>query len=206
MATQVVLVRHGVTDWNEQGRLLGRSDIPLNQRGRAQAEAVGLALRDLAPGEIISSPQRRTLETAQIIAGLCKREVRTDDRLAEVWLRAWQGKTFADLHEDPDVHAYLRDPFHHSEEIEPYESVRQRISSLIGDLRDGRHAAPVVLVSHGDPLRTFIAEMLGLPAGQFRGFSVDNGSATTARIGRRKCHLQQLNWLPHGLNAGSGSS
>ncbi len=199
MATRVVLVRHGVTDWNEQGRLLGRSDVPLNPRGRAQAEAVGAALKALGPAEIVSSPQRRTFETAEIIAAACDREVRTDERLAEVWLRGWQGKTFAELHDDPDVHAYLRDPFHHSDEIEAYESVRERIVSLIDELRTNQRDEPVVLVSHGDPLRTFVAELLGLPPGQFRGFSIDNGSATLARIGRKKNHLRVLNWLPGDL-------
>ena len=200
MATRVVLVRHGVTDWNEQGRLLGRSDVPLNQRGRAEAAAVAEAVKDLGPAELLSSPQRRTFETAEIVAAACGLEARTDERLAEVWLRGWQGKTFAELHNDPDVHAYLRDPFHLSDEIEPCESVRERILSLIDELRTNQRDRPVVLVSHGDPLRIFVAELLGLPPGEFRSFSIDNGSATLARIGRKKNHVQLLNWLPGGLD------
>ena len=101
MATQVILVRHGVTDWNEQGRLLGRSDVPLNERGQTQAASAGEAIAGLSPGAVFSSPQRRTLETAEIVAGACGLEPQTDERLAEVWLRGWQGKTFAELHDDP---------------------------------------------------------------------------------------------------------
>ncbi len=185
-----------MTDWNEQGRLLGRSDVPLNPRGRAQAAAVGEALRELAPREILSSPQHRTFETAEIMSAACGCEVRAEERLAEVWLKGWQGKTFADLHDDPDVHAYLRDPFHESDEIEPYESVLERIRSLIAEVRERQSEAPIVLVSHGDPLRTIVAELLGLPPGHFRSFSIDNGSATLARIGRKRSHVQLLNWLP----------
>ncbi len=199
MATQVVLVRHGVTDWNEEGRLLGRSDTPLNDRGRAQAAAVGEALRALQPGEIFSSPQPRTLQTAEAIATACDCPLRPDDRLAEVWLRAWQGKTFADLHDDPDVHAYLRDPFHRSDEIEPIASVRERITALIDELRAEPRDAPVVLVSHGDPLRIFVAELIGLPPGSFRGFAIDNGSISLARLGRKRSLVQLLNWLPGDL-------
>lgn len=196
MATQVILVRHGTTDWNEQGRLLGRSDVALNERGRAEVRALAASLRGLSPGEIRSSPQTRAVETAAAIAEACALEVTADDRLAEVWLRGWQGKTFAELHDDADVHAYLRDPFHTCDEIEPFPSVRQRIRDLIDDLRDNPRPRPVVLVSHGDPLRIFVAEILGLPPGEFRGFAIDNGSASLARVGRRRCHLQLLNWRP----------
>lgn len=203
MATQVVLVRHGVTDWNEEGRLLGRSDTPLNERGRAQAVAVGEALRALQPGEILTSPQPRTMQTAEAIASACDCPLRLDERLAEVWLRDWQGKTFADLHDDPDVHAYLRDPFHRSDEIEPHESVRERITALIDELRTGPRDAPVVLVSHGDPLRILVAELIGLPPGSFRGFEIDNGSISMARLGRKRSLVQLLNWLPGELTTRS---
>jgi len=196
MATQIVLVRHGLTDWNEQGRLLGRSETPLNERGRAQALALGEALRGLSPGEIRSSPQRRTQETAQAIATACGLSVTLDERLAEIWLRGWQGKTFSELRDDADVQAYLRDPFHTSDEIEPLLSVRARIGAVIEDLREHPREAPVVLVSHGDPLRILVGEILGLPAGEFRRFAVDNGSASLASIGRKRAHLQLLNWLP----------
>jgi len=199
MATQLILVRHGVTDWNEQGRLLGRSDTPLNQRGLGQARRAAEAIRDLQPGTILSSPQARTMQTASEIASLCEIEVTADERLAEIWLRGWQGKTFTELRDDPDVHAYLEDPFHTSDEIEPFVSVRERVRSLIDHLHDKPSAEPVVLVSHGDPLRIIVAEALGLEPGRFRGFSLDNGSVTLLRVGRVNCHLNLLNWRPGAL-------
>ncbi len=196
MAVRLVFVRHGVTDWNEEGRLLGRSEVPLNERGLDQAEHLGRELAPLQPAEILSSPQRRTRQTAEAIARACGRTVTTDDRLAEVWLRDWQGKTFAELADDPDVHAYLRDPFHTCDEIEPFHSVRTRTQSLIDDLRSRETAGPIILVSHGDPLRIMLADMLGLPPGTFRTFSIDNGSASTVRLGRKKAHVKNLNWRP----------
>ncbi len=199
MATQLILVRHGVTDWNEQGRLLGRSEVPLNQRGRAQAKAAGEALDALKPARLLSSPQRRTMQTAEEIGAICGLEVEADERLAEIWLRGWQGKTFADLHDDPDVHAYLKDPFHTCDEIEPFVSVQERIRSLMTQFRQEQEASPVVVVSHGDPLRVVVAEAIGLAPGNFRGFSLDNGSVTLVRIGRKQCHVDLLNWRPGDL-------
>src|SRR3990172_11873487 len=68
MAFDLFLVRHGTTDWNEDGRLLGRTDVPLNPRGRAEAEATAEALRPFPLRAIVASPQRRTRETAAAVA------------------------------------------------------------------------------------------------------------------------------------------
>lgn len=64
---RILLVRHGETDWNSQGKFQGRVDIPLNQLGLAQAEAVGLVLRQEHFSAFYSSPLKRALETIGII-------------------------------------------------------------------------------------------------------------------------------------------
>lgn len=201
MATLVILVRHGTTDWNEEGRLLGRAEIGLNARGRAEASALAAALRGLEPGEVRTSPQRRAGETAAAIAAACGVEPQCDERLAEIWLRGWQGKTFADLRDDADVHAYLRDPRHVCDEIEPLTSVQPRVGAVIDELRAAAPPRPVVLVSHGDPLRLMVCQFLGLPVERMRSFAIDNGSASLVRIGRTRVQLQLLNWLPGDLAA-----
>ena len=68
---RIFAVRHGQTSWNAEGRVQGRSDIPLNREGRRQAlETAGkLAGLDAAIGMVITSPLRRARETAEIIAG-----------------------------------------------------------------------------------------------------------------------------------------
>ena len=70
MPRLLLLVRHGLTDWNEQGRLLGRSDVPLNERGRTQAEVLGDALSSLAPGEILGVVSTNALELGVDIGSL----------------------------------------------------------------------------------------------------------------------------------------
>ena len=65
---KIYLIRHGETDWNLQGRLQGREDIPLNQTGILQAEACGEALRAVRLDSIHTSPLMRAEETAEIIA------------------------------------------------------------------------------------------------------------------------------------------
>jgi phosphoserine phosphatase len=65
--TCILLIRHGETDWNRIRRFQGRSDLPLNQKGKDQAHALALALKDESLTAIYSSPLIRTLETARLI-------------------------------------------------------------------------------------------------------------------------------------------
>ena len=67
--TRISLVRHGQTDWNRDGRIQGRSDIPLNATGRTQARETGRALRGRRFDGVYASPLARAFETAEIIAG-----------------------------------------------------------------------------------------------------------------------------------------
>src|SRR5512135_1407354 len=65
--TRIFLVRHGETDWNRTRRFQGRSDLPLNQKGRDQAHALALALKEEPLAAIYSSPLARAMETANVI-------------------------------------------------------------------------------------------------------------------------------------------
>lgn len=192
----LILVRHGVTDWNEQGRLMGRSDIELNERGRAQAQAVAEALRELPVRAVVSSPQRRTQQTAAAIAVMHQLPVRTEDALAEVQLGRWQGMSWDDLRDDPEVPAYLADPTYTSDAFEAGATVHERVVPCVEALRAGAEDTMVV-VSHGDPLRILLAHYLGMPLAAYRRMEVAPGSVSlvrfTAALGVR---VMLLNWRP----------
>ena len=98
------LLRHGRTDWNEEGRFQGLTDVPLSAAGKADAEANARRLaRHLANAEpgrtplrLVSSPLARCVETARILAthlGLPGSRVDLDDRLAEAGFGHWEGLT-----------------------------------------------------------------------------------------------------------------
>src|SRR5512145_36913 len=67
--TRICLIRHGETDWNATGRLQGREDIELNDLGREQALELADYFKTGSWNEIVSSPLKRALETAEILAG-----------------------------------------------------------------------------------------------------------------------------------------
>lgn len=192
----LLLIRHGLTDWNEARRLMGRMDIGLNARGQAQAAALASALRTSAIDTILCSPQRRAQETAQALAQACGAAITTHPGLDEVWLTRWQGHTWAELQGDPDLEKYLADPTFPTDAVEPIADVQQRILAVVDMLRQERGTGTVALVSHGDPLRSLVAHTLSIELARFRCMAIDNGSVSVVRDGRNASRLLLLNWRP----------
>lgn len=192
---QLVLVRHGLTDWNEGGRLMGRAGVELNERGRKQAGIAAKALAALPVAAVYSSPRPRCLQTAEPIAGAHHREVLVDAGFDEVWLDdAWVGKRVSELRHDPDLERLIVDPAHRCDRIEPIEEVQKRCVVAAERIREERSHETVVIVSHGDPLRALVAHYLGLPLLSFRRLTIDNGSVSILRLSPHAPHLLTLNW------------
>lgn len=93
-------LRHGETDWNAEGRSQGRTDIPLNTVGLAQARRAALALVDRGIVTIVASPLTRALHTAEIVAEALNLPVSTDADLQEVAFGTEEGKPMGDWYDD----------------------------------------------------------------------------------------------------------
>ena len=108
------LVRHGQSEWNRIGRIQGRSESPLTERGRAQAAALGRMLRSVLPDtgiDIVASPLSRAFETAAIIAGELGRavdDVRTDPRIVDFDVGILSGSSWDAVAADHPELARLR--------------------------------------------------------------------------------------------------
>ena len=89
-------LRHGATDWNRQGLFQGRSDIPLNEDGIAQAHAAARRLRSAPPDRIVSSPLIRAVKTAEIAAQALARPVAIDDGIIECDFGSLEGQSVRD--------------------------------------------------------------------------------------------------------------
>ncbi|MEM9013937.1 MAG: histidine phosphatase family protein [Pseudomonadota bacterium] len=150
----VYFIRHGETDWNAARRYQGHTDIPLNERGRWQAAQNGRSLmRDLSRPEtpaFLASPLGRTRETMEIIRtelGLPAEEYGIDERLIEINLGDWEGRTPTDIRRDDPASARAR----HADKWgyaapggESYAEAAPRIRRFLGDLD-----RPSVIVGHG---------------------------------------------------------
>jgi broad specificity phosphatase PhoE len=164
----IYYIRHGETDWNVAGRLQGRHDVPLNARGRAQADHCGDILRELftrigrnpADFEYVSSPLGRACETMELMRpplGLPPDGYRVELQLAEISFGDWEGFTIAQLHtRDPQrIAAREHDKWHFVPPGgESYETVSGRMREWYENLtRD------TVAVAHGGTARGLIAHL-----------------------------------------------
>jgi probable phosphoglycerate mutase len=158
----VYFIRHGETDWNAQARLQGQRDIPLNDRGRAQAEAAGAKLRALAPGyaslDYVASPLGRTRETMELVRAALSLDpagYHSDDRLKELTFGAWEGLTWKEVRaRDPrGASGRERDKWGFVPPGgESYAGLAERIAPVFqGFSRD------TVVVSHGGVARAALA-------------------------------------------------
>ncbi|HTU68734.1 MAG TPA: histidine phosphatase family protein [Candidatus Baltobacteraceae bacterium] len=94
---ELILVRHGQTEWNASHRFQGHTDVPLSARGRGQASALADALRNMPFTHVYASDLVRALETARAIAAPHGLRVATDARLREFDFGAWEGLTWAQI-------------------------------------------------------------------------------------------------------------
>ena len=143
--TTFLLVRHGETDWNRDGRWQGHADPPLNETGRRQAHAVAEQLADVPVDAIYSSDLRRAFETAEIVAARKGMTPRPMASLREVDVGSWSGLTRAEIAERfPGMES------HDGETRDEHGArVRDELRRLIAAHPDGR----VLLVTHGGSLR-----------------------------------------------------
>ncbi|WP_020177657.1 histidine phosphatase family protein [Methylopila sp. M107] len=162
MAPPLIFVRHGETDWNVANRLQGQTDIPLNAKGRDQADAVGRdlakAFPDLSGHAFIASPLSRAAETMRRVRaglGLDPAAFGFDDRLREMTFGRWEGLTFDEIRAREPKAMKARDADrwgHRPPDGESYADVATRVAALLSEL-----AGPTVLVSHGGVARVALA-------------------------------------------------
>lgn len=166
--TTLVLVRHGVTDHTVHKRFSGglaSSNPPLNDEGRAQARATGEWLRPLAGDltRIVSSPVRRTRETAEELAALLSLEVSVEPGVAEMEFGSWDGLTYAEVHErfPDDLSSWLGDLDAAPHGGESLRAVQARVREGRDRLLAAHAGETVVVVSHVTPIKVLVADAVG---------------------------------------------
>lgn len=157
----LLVVRHGVTEQNQRGLLLGsRADPGLAEEGQVQAQAVALALGHHQGAAIVSSPLRRCLETAEAIAQATGSDVAVDDRLVEIDYGEWEGIALADI--PPETSERWRaDGSFRPPGGETLDEVGARVAEWCEELDGGRD---VIAVTHVSPVKAAVAWAIGGPA------------------------------------------
>lgn len=162
---RVLLLRHGETGWSREGRHTGRSDIPLDDAGRARAREAGAALAGIEFSRVLVSPLRRARETAEL-AGL-RGPVEVCDDLMEWDYGEYEGRTTAKIREERPGWSLWDDGVIGGETL---EEVGRRADRVVARLRelDGE----VAVVAHGHLLRVLTARWCGLEPGVARNLAL----------------------------------
>lgn len=165
-AKRVLLLRHGVTEWNDAGRFQGHTDIPLSAAGVEMARKAGAALLHYHPTRLVSSDLARARQTAELVADAVGRQVETDARLREVDVGTWAGLDLETVGRmEPDFWPALREgrDFRRSPDGESATEAGERVAVAIRE-----HAASaededtLLVVGHGLTLQVASLLLLGL--------------------------------------------
>jgi broad specificity phosphatase PhoE len=199
MTTTLLLIRHGRTDWNVAGKWQGLSDIPLNETGCHQADALAKRLASWPIAAVISSDLQRCVQTAVALAtphnlqpildpiwrerdvgdfaGLTTEEARA--RYPELWANTPRG---------------LVDPPNGETNV----ALRHRALAAYEKVVAAHQGQMVAVVSHGGTLHTLIAHVIGLHGGEFGRFSLrGNTGLSIVEVTEHGPHLTRLNDTSH---------
>tara|TARA_R110002049_G_scaffold80045_2_gene203632 strand:- start:1624 stop:2178 length:555 start_codon:yes stop_codon:yes gene_type:complete len=141
----IVIFRHGQTDWNVEGRLQGSTNIPLNNLGLSQAKELALRLSHISFDLIVSSDLDRAMETAKSLLEYQFCKVEADKRLREIGLGDAEGLTISEVKKKYNIDNFREFNFPGREDT---SSIGTRVNQLIEELYNAGYEA-VALSSHG---------------------------------------------------------
>ncbi|MGI6037704.1 MAG: alpha-ribazole phosphatase [Limnochordia bacterium] len=197
---KLILLRHGETDYNLQGRYQGQSDVPLSERGRKQGELVGRRLAGQSFDFIVSSDLSRAQETAQIVNGYLGLPMFVDSRWREIAFGQWEGHTAQEIAQGwpQELQTWREDP---SRACPPggeaLLDVQARLMEALEDLAAQRPGQNGIIVLHGGAIRIICATILGLDLTKRYRIPTDNGSLTTIAKKGPQWALLTINDVAH---------
>ena len=206
---RVILIRHGESEANRDGRSLGRADSPLTERGRRQVAALGRALADEPIGRVLSSPLRRAADAAVAVAAPHGLEVEMCDGLVEMEVGQMEGLPWAEARARfagfldrwmSDESATLPMPGGES-----LSDVQRRAWPVIApflaapppDEPSGAPSAATVVVSHNFVIKALLCAALHLELSCWRRFEADLTGRTVLERRRGLTVLRTLNDVSH---------
>lgn len=220
MSSRLLIIRHGQTDWNAAGKFQGQTDVLLNAIGQEQAEAVArricrLVLRDPAdqstgaasPHEIAAiyaSDLQRAWKTAKTIhAAMPDRDrvpLVAEPRLREMSFGDWEGLTYSEIRRrfPTELSRWEADLEHTPPPNgEAFQTFAARVEGAYAHILEAHPSQTVVLVAHGGPLQTLIAQAVGLSPDCFWKLHLSNASLSEVRIYPEGAILNLLNDCSH---------
>ncbi len=191
---KLILIRHGETLWNKEGRVQGTSDIELSDIGTSQAGLLASSLKNQHIEAIYSSPLKRALQTAQIINEFHSLQINTYKELMEMDQGIFEGLSFKELMNDKKdfLKKWIADPagvkMPKGESLTELQDRAWRIMEHI--ISQGKNA---LVVSHNFTIAAILCRLRDISLSQFRSTCVDTASKTIVRIDNNLPTIELLN-------------
>jgi broad specificity phosphatase PhoE len=194
-------IRHGETEWNAEGRLCGRTDVPLSEVGRRQAQLLAARLEAVPVEALYSSPLGRALETARQIGLAIGHESVVDRRLVELNYGAWEGRTFDEIKRSTP--AAYRDWDADPARLAPPEGetglqLVERLTPFLAELALRHQQGKVVVVCHKTVCRLLACHIMGISPAEYRKrIPMDNAALNVFETREGKWQVVALNDTSH---------
>jgi broad specificity phosphatase PhoE len=181
--TELLLVRHGETDWNRERRFQGHADPPLNERGREQAHALAADLAGERIQLVYTSDLRRARETAEIVAARLEADVVALRELREIDVGEWQGLTWPEIEARyPEGARAWHEHGHGWETGETYDELGERVVAALRRIAADHPEERVLVIGHGGTIRATRAFLEGLSVPESRSRSRPIGNCEVFRV------------------------
>jgi len=175
--TEIILIRHGETEWNSQQRMQGHSNSDLSSVGQAQIQALGLWMKNEPIDHIYSSDSLRAKQTAEAITQFSGHELKIDLRLREKNLGVFEGLTSEEARErHPEVFRLFKTAGskYVIDEGESTQQLQDRALEIVNEIRIKHQEERVLLVTHGGFIRVVMKHSLGLSLETLTRFLIRN--------------------------------
>lgn len=191
----LILLRHGETEWSRAGKHTGRTDVPLTPRGEAAAAAIAPLLAGRHIDAVFTSPAQRAVRTAELALGAAAAAAKPDPDLWEWDYGGYEGMTTAQIQATRPRWYLWRDgviPGDAGHPGETVEAVSERAGRVLARVRPLLPGGDVALVAHGHVLRVLAARWLELEPSCGRLFRLDTGTVST--LGAEHDEPVMLTW------------
>jgi probable phosphoglycerate mutase len=206
---RLILIRHGETEWNREGRIQGyHGDSPLTATGRTQAQKLATRLAGESTATLHSSDSERARQTAAPIAAALKTCITFDAALRERNYGEFEGWTYAELErEHPDAYGKFRsrEPAYAPPGGESGDQFRERILAALERIAAGAAGGRAAIVTHGGVLGVIYRHVNGASPDAKRDYSLHNASINRLVYSGGGWSIESWGDVTH-LGAGSGDS
>jgi len=197
--TRLYLIRHGETELNARGVYYGWTDCSLSSRGISQAKDIADSLRNVSFDAVVSSPLKRTKETAVIVSGFNEQDLFLDERLKELNFGAWEGKHYQAIQDSDreNWNLWVNDWIKASPPLgESFASLYRRVKQSIRDILARHDGKTVLLVSHQGCLRIIMCVLLNMKYEGYWRFTFEHGAYSLLDVEKGYCIVRKINHRP----------